>query len=58
MAEGFAKYSSGNFTKKLDKFRSRRVGTLRILHLVMERVPYDQIKCKIAEVKSYNMCGN
>ena len=33
MVEGFAKYSSRNFAKKLDKFRSKRVGTVQIRHL-------------------------
>ena len=52
MAEGFAKYSAGNFVKKLDKFRSKRVGTVgKIRHLVMERAPYDLLKFRIAEVK-------
>ena len=51
MVEGFAKYSEQNFTKKLDKFRSKRVGTVKIRHLIMKRVPYDLLKFKIAEVK-------
>ena len=51
MAEGFAKYSARNFAKKLDKFRSKRVGTVKILYLVMERAPYDLLKFKTAEVK-------
>ena len=51
MVEGFAKYSVRNFAKKLDKFRSKRVGTVKIRHLVMERAPYDLPKLKIAEVK-------
>ena len=51
MDEGFAKYSARNFAKKLDKFRSKRVGTVKIRHLVTERVPYDLLKFKIAEVK-------
>ena len=51
MAEGFAKYSARNFAKKSDKFRSKRVGTVKIRHLVMERAPYDLLKFTIAEVK-------
>ena len=51
MVEGFAKYSARNFLKKLDKFRSKRVGTVKIRHLVMERAPYDLLKFKIAVVK-------
>ena len=51
MAEGFAKYSARNFTKKLDKVRSKRVGTVKIRHLVMERASYDLLKFIIAEVK-------
>ena len=51
MAEGFAKYSARNFAKKLDKFRSTRVGKVKIPHLVMERAPYDLLKFKIAEFK-------
>ena len=51
MVEGFAKYSARNFEKKFDKFRSKRVGTVKIRHLVMERAPYDLLKFKIAEVK-------
>ena len=51
MVEGFAKYSARNFAKMLDTFRSKRVGTLKIRHLVMERVPYDLLKFKMAEVK-------
>ena len=51
MVEGFAKYSAGNLAKKLDKFRSKRVGTMKIRHLVMERVPYDLLKFKIVDVK-------
>ena len=50
MVEGYAKYSARNFEKKLDKFRSKRVGTVKIRHLVMERAPYDVLKLKIAEV--------
>ena len=51
MAEGFAKSSARNFAKKLDKFRSKRVGTVKIRHLDMERTPYDLLKLTIAEVK-------
>ena len=51
MVEGFARYILQNFTKKLEKFRSKRVGTVKIHHLVMERAPYDLLKFKIAEVK-------
>ena len=51
MAEDFAKYSARNFTKKLDKFRSKRVGTVKIRHLVMERAPNDLLKLKNTEVK-------
>ena len=52
MVEGFAKYSEQNFAKKLDKLRSKRVGTVKIRHLSMElRAPYDLLKLKIAEVK-------
>ena len=51
MVEGFAKYSARNFAKKLDKFRSKRVSTVKIRHLVMERAPYDLLKFKITEVK-------
>ena len=51
MVEGFAKYSARNFAKKLDKFRSKRVGTMKIHNLVLERAPYDLLKFKIAEVK-------
>ena len=51
MAEGFAKYSTRNFPKKLDKFRSKRVGIVKIRHLVMEIAPYDPLKFKIVEVK-------
>ena len=40
-----------NSAKKLDKFRSKRVGTVNIRHLVMESAPYDLLKFKIAEVK-------
>ena len=32
MAEGFAKYSARNFAKKFDKFRSKKVGTVKISH--------------------------
>ena len=58
MIEGFAKYSAQNFAKKLDKFRRKRVGTVKIRHLVMGKATYDLLKFKIAEVKGYNMCGN
>ena len=51
MAKGFAKYSSRNLAKKLDKFRSKRVGTVKIRHLIMERTLYDLLKFKIAVVK-------
>ena len=51
MVEGFAKYSARNFAKELDKFRSKREGTVKIRHLVMERAPYDLLKFKIAGVK-------
>ena len=51
MAKGFAKYSSRNLAKKLDKFRSKRVGTVKIRHLVIERAPYDLLKFKIVVVK-------
>ena len=51
MVEGFAEHSAQNFAKKLDKFRSKRTGTVKIRHLVMERTPYDLLKFKIAEVK-------
>ena len=51
MVEGFAKYSAGNFAKKLDKFRSKRVGTVKIRHFVMDKAPYDLLKFRIAEVK-------
>ena len=30
MVEGFAKYSAQNFAEKLDKFRSKRIGTVKI----------------------------
>ena len=48
MAEDFAEYSERNFAKKLDKFKAKRVGTVKISHLVMERAPYDLLKFKIA----------
>ena len=51
MAEGFAKYSTQNLAKNLDKFRNKRVDTVKIHHLVMERAPYDPLKFKIAGVK-------
>ena len=51
MVKGFAQYYARNFAKKLDEFRSKRVGTVKIRHLVMERTPYDLLKSKIAEVK-------
>ena len=51
MAEGFAKYSARNFAKRLDKFRSKRVGTVKVRHLVIERAPYDLLKFKIVYVK-------
>ena len=53
MAKGFAKYSARNFAKKLDKFRSKRVGTVKMRHLqlVMEGAPYDLLKFRINEVK-------
>ena len=51
MAKCFAKYSARNFAKKLYKFKSKRVGTVKIRHLVLERAPYDLLKFKIAEVK-------
>ena len=51
MAEGFGKYSGQDFAKNLDKFRSKRVSTVKIRHLVMERAPYGLLKFKIAEVK-------
>ena len=34
MVGGFAKYAARDFSKKLDKFRSKRVGNLKIRHLV------------------------
>ena len=62
MAEGFAKYSVRSFTKKMDKFRSKRAGTVKIPHLVMERVPQNLLKFKIAEVKlikfKFSVCKN
>ena len=59
MYEGFAKYSARNFDKKLDKFRSKRVGTVLVRHLDTERPAYDPLKFKIAEIKEQNnMCGN
>ena len=59
MYEGFAKYSARNFDKRLDKFRSKRVGTVKVRHLDTERPAYDLLKFKIAEVKEQNsMCGN
>ena len=51
MVKGFRKYSARNFAKKLDKFRSKRIGTVKIRHLVMERAPYDLLTFKIAEIK-------
>ena len=51
MVGGFAKYSARNSAKMLDKFGSKRIGTAKIRHLVMERAPYDLLKFKIAEVK-------
>ena len=51
MTEGFAKYLPRNFAKKLDKFRNKRVGTVKICYLGLERAPYDLLKFKIAEVK-------
>ena len=51
MTEGFAKYSSQNFAKNWDKFRSKKVGTVKICHLDLERALYDLLKFKIAEVK-------
>ena len=51
MVKGFAKYSMRNFAKKLDKFRSKRVGTVKIRLLVIEGVPYDLLEFKLAEVK-------
>ena len=51
MVGGFAKYSARNFMKKLHKFGSKRVGTVKIRHLVMERALYDLLKFKIAEIK-------
>ena len=51
MAEGFAKYLARDFAINLDKFRSKRVGTVKINHFVLERAPYDLLKLKIAEVK-------
>ena len=51
MIKGFAKYWARNFVKKLDKFGSKRVGTVKIYHLVMERTPYDLLKFKLAELK-------
>ena len=50
MAEGFARYLPRNFAKKLDKFRSKGVGTVKICYLVLERAPYDLLKFKLAEV--------
>ena len=50
MIEGFAEYSERDFAKKLDKLRSKKVGTVKIRHLVMEKAPYHLLKCKIAEV--------
>ena len=51
MGEGFAKYSVQNFSRKLDKYRSKKVGTVKIWHLVMERAPCELLKFKIAEDK-------
>ena len=51
IVEGFAKYSARNFEEKLDKFRNKRVGTVKNRHLVIKRAPYDLLKFKIAEVK-------
>ena len=39
MADSFAKYSWQNFVENLDKFRSKRVGKVKIHHLGMERAP-------------------
>ena len=47
MAKGFAWYLARNFAKMFDK----RVDTVKIRHLVMERAPYDMLKFKIAMVK-------
>ena len=51
MAEDFAKYSARSFAKKLDKFRGKKVGTVKIRHLVMERTPYNLQKFTIVEDK-------
>ena len=51
MVEGFAKYSARNLAKKLDKLKTKRVGTVKIRHILMEKAPYDLLKFKIAEVK-------
>ena len=51
MAEDFAKYSARSFAIKLDKFRGKRVGTVKIRHLVMERAPCNLQKFTVAEDK-------
>ena len=37
IAKCFAKYSGRNFKKKLDNFRSKRVDTVKIRHLVTKK---------------------
>ena len=51
MAVDFAKCSARNFAKTLDTFRSKRVGTVKIRHLVMKRAPCDLLKFRVTEVK-------
>ena len=55
MAEGFVTYSARNFEKRLDKFRSKRVDTVKIRHLIMERAHYDLLKFEIAALKELNL---
>ena len=55
MAEGFAKCSARNFGKKLDRFRSERVGTVKITNKLWKE---HLLKVKIAEVKGLQPCGN
>ena len=54
MYEGFAKYSARNFDKRLDKFRSKRVGTVKVRHLDTERPAYDPLK--LLRLKSKITC--
>ena len=53
MVEGFAKYSARNFVKTLDKFPSKRVGTVNIRHLSYGKSTL--WPAKIQKVKSYNI---